>query len=105
MATVIVVGPMDTGLARVWVGYQMPITSGLPAGSAATPCWKPAAWTLGPASIIASAAAADSRFDLLIVMEGQPVVDREAIVGTTLPQAMHLATKRQPASPSNAAWR
>jgi len=37
-ATVIVVGPIDTGLTVAWLGYQMPMTKGLPFGSAANPC-------------------------------------------------------------------
>jgi hypothetical protein len=50
----------------VWLGYRMPIISGLSPWSTATPGWKLAAWTHGPASMIAIAAMADNRFDLLI---------------------------------------
>src|SRR5450755_261115 len=67
-ATVIVVGPNDTGLAVAWLGYQMPTTSGLSPGSAATPCWKPAAWTHAPASAVAIIATAENRFDMLILI-------------------------------------
>ena len=78
IATLIVVGPIDTGLAMVWLGYQMPITIGLRSWSAALPCWKPAAWTPVPASRNAIAATADNRFDLLIFMGRQPVVESVA---------------------------
>jgi hypothetical protein len=53
-----------------------------------------------PASTIAIAATADNRFDLLILMGRQPAVDREAIVGMTVPEVVHFATKQQSELPS-----
>ena len=75
IATVIVVGPIEMGLAMVWLGYQIPITIGLPPGSAAVPCWKPAALTNVPMSRIAIAATLDNSFDLQVFMGRQNVVE------------------------------
>ena len=47
---------MAIGFAIARLGYQMPISSGLPSGSAATPCWNPAAC----APVLASATASRS---------------------------------------------
>ena len=43
----------DMDFGALWLGYQMPISSGLPLGSAANSCWNPAACTQMVASVMA----------------------------------------------------
>ncbi|GGE78353.1 hypothetical protein GCM10008020_23860 [Massilia psychrophila] len=58
-ATGIVVGPMVMDFGVAWLGYQMPISSGLPLGSAAIPCWNPAPWAHVAASAMATVVKAE----------------------------------------------